>query len=225
VIVISAPLIFPIGHYLGSNYPADSLALDSHVLRVGWRLHRLELPEEFAVWALAHGLPEGSDMAPWTLAATEGAARASGVGNAGPILQDLLAQDLIIEVDPDTDEATEFAQICRLRALHSGTGRLPGPDGAAERWGIGWAGVNPLVNVDAFTYELWKWAPVCNSIWHICEILAKADGGDDPQTPRAMLSRTLPAIQVLVANGAAYLDEAREEWELEPALADQTPPS
>jgi hypothetical protein len=208
-------LIFPVGHYLGANHAAIGAELDSHIVRVGWRLERLDRIEQFAVWALAHGLPEGGDMAPWTRGAAEGAARASGIPHVAATLTELAGLDLIVDVVPETPDAVEFAKSCRVRALLSGVGEIGDDSG---RFGIGWAGAAPVVQVDAFTYEIWKWGPACDSLWHLCEMLSYVapESGD----PDEVLNRTLSSLQILLAHGAAFLDEAREEVELEPSASE-----
>jgi hypothetical protein len=207
------PLILPIGHYLGAYHPSAGAELDSYVVRVGWETYQLSGTEQFGVWALAHGVPEGADTAPWTRSAVYGAARAAGIPGAGPILDDLIGKDLLVEVTPGTAEAVEFARVCRTRSLLIGLGNTPDEP---LRYGIGLAGAKPVVKVPGFTYELWKWGHACDSLWHACQILAQAGQdtapGDPDQTdPERILARCLAAIQVLIAHGGIYLDEARED--------------
>jgi len=222
VVDISSPLIFPIGHYVGGHYPRPDAELDCHVVRIGWETYRIEGDEQFAVWALAHGLPDSADPDPWTRPTLLGAARAAGVPRTDAVLHDLLDKDLVIEVTPGTEEAVEFAQVCRIRALQIGLGNTADD---ITRFAIGLADDHPLVSVPAFTYELWKWGHVCDSLWHACQVFAAATGGgalpgaapsDDAPTveadPERVLAQCLAATQALIAHGAAYLDEAREEY-------------
>jgi len=215
---VTAPLIFPVGHYLGAHHPEAGAEPDANIFRIGWEVYRLAGTDQLGVWALAHGLPEGGDMAPWTRPAVEGAARASGIPGAGPIVDELLGQDLIIEVMPDAAEAVEFARVCRIRGLLTGLGNT---SGEPLLYGIGLTGAKPVVQVPAFTYELWKWGHACDSLWHACQIFARAGRDTDPVDPDQIdpghiLVRCLAAVQVLIAHGAAYLDEAREEWAQQP---------
>lgn len=212
-----APLIFPIGHYLGAHYPSVGAELDFHLLRIGWETYKLSGNEQLGVWALAHGLPEGHEMAPWTRPAVEGAARATGIPGAAHILEELIGKDLVIEASPGTAEAVEFARVCRIRSLLLGLGNT---SEEPLLYGIGLAATKPVVKVPSFTYELWKWGHACDSLWHAVQIFAQAGRntapGDSDQTdPERILTRCLAATQVLVAHGAAYLDEAREEWDQE----------
>ncbi len=219
-----AALIFPLGHYVGAHYPSPGTDLDSHILRIGWEIYKLRGVEQLGVWALAHGLPEGADMAPWTRSAAEGAARAAGIPDAARILEELIGEDLAIEVTPGTDEAVEFAQVCRTRSLLIGFGNTA-PEPLLH--GIGLVGAPPVVKVPSFTYELWKWGHACDSLWHACHIFAKA-GRDvapedpDQSDPERILTRCLIATQVLIAHGAVYLDEAREESAQSESGADES---
>lgn len=206
------PLIVPIGHYVGVHVPRGDTDSLFHVVRIGWEIYKLEDAGQFAVWALGHGLPEpgGDDTAPWTRSALVGAARASGIPNASDALADLIARDLLIEVTPGTAEAVEFAQVCRTRSLLVGIGNtLEEP----HRYAIGPSENAPAARVSGFAYELWKWGHACDSLWHACHVFAAAgDAGDaDQSDPERVLTRCLAAIQVLIAGGAMYLDEARED--------------
>lgn len=196
------PVIFPLGHFLGIDHQSGD---DSYLVRIGWDIYRLGGVPQLTLWALAHGLPEGTDQRPWTRAGAEGAARASGLAGAESIMDDLADRDLVVEIDPDSPDAAEFAQVCRIRALLSGLGESAGAD--PPLFNIGPAGGKALAQVPAFAYELWKWGHACASLWQAGELLA-AGGLVDPaeQVPRC-----LAATQLLLAQGAAYLDEARAE--------------
>lgn len=209
---MAEPLILPIGHYLGAHVSDGEV--DFHVVRIGWETYKLDGNEQFAVWALGHGVPDpdADEPAPWTRSVLEGAARVSRIPDVAATLADLLARDLLIEVTPDTPEAIEFAQVCRTRSLLVGLGNT------AEEpmlYGIG-ASENapPVVQVHTFAYELWTWGHACDSLWHACHVFAAAAGDaadPDQADPKRVLTRCLSAIQLLLANGAIYLDEARED--------------
>lgn len=214
------PLIVPIGHYVGAHVPPGGTESEFHVVRIGWEIYKLEDAGQFAVWALGHGLPEpeGGDTAAWTRSALVGAARTSGIPNVGDALADLIARDLLIEVTPGTPEAVEFARMCRTRSLLVGLGNT-----LEEPWlyAIGASEHAPVVQVSGFAYELWKWGDACDSLWHACHVLAAAGDPDDPDEtdPERVLTRCLAAIQVLLASGAIYLDEAREDALEDPPLS------
>jgi hypothetical protein len=205
-------LIFPIGHFLGAHVPTGAAVPDFHVVRIGWDVYKLTGDEQLAVWALAHGLPDpdGNERSPWTRASLHGAARVAGIPNVNETLAELLEQDLVIEVRPNTPEAVEFAKVCRTRSLLVGLGN------SVEEpllYGVGATEQSPAVRVPGFAYELWRWGHACDSLWHACHVFAAAGDPADPEhtDPERILARCLDALQVLVANGAAYLDEAREE--------------
>ncbi|TDO57304.1 hypothetical protein EV651_11128 [Kribbella sp. VKM Ac-2571] len=196
-------LIFPVGHYLGANHPGEQ-----HIVRIGWQQYELKTGDELAVWALAHGVP-GTAGTPWTRATTEAVALAGGIAEAAAVLDQLLGRDLLVEVEPRTADAAAFARTCRIRSLLVGSGEHPSAPG---RYGLGAVPANPTARVDGFSYELWMWAPACDSLWQACEYFARAEAGADADGVNAepALDRVLPAAQLLLANGAAYLDEARE---------------
>jgi hypothetical protein len=206
------PLIFPIGHYLGASFRAAGADAEFHVVRVGWDVYKLRGNEQLAVWALAHGLPDAGtqDAAPWTRGAVEAAARSGGIRDVAGTMAELLGQDLLIEVRPGTPDAVDFARACRTRSMLIGLGNtLDDP----LHYAIAAFESAPPVRVDAFTYELWKWGHGCDSLWHACHVMTAAGDPADPDQvdPERVLSRCLRSIQVLLANGAVYLDEARED--------------
>jgi hypothetical protein len=207
------PLILPIGHYLGAHIAQPGADADFHIVRVGWETYKLEGNDQPAVWGLAHGLPPtGSDEEPpWTRSAIEGAAHVSGISNVATTLFDLITRDLLIEVTPGTPEAVAFAQAYRTRSLLVGVGNT------AEEpmlYGLGASeSAAPVIQVPMFAYELWSWGHLCDSLWHMCHVLAAAGDPADPDRtdPRRVLTRCLSAIRLLLACGAIYLDEARED--------------
>jgi hypothetical protein len=214
------PLILPIGHYLGAHLPQPGADADIHLVRIGWETHRLEGNDQLAVWALAHGLPtSGSDdEPPWTRSTIEGAARVGGVPNVATTMFDLISRDLLVEVSAGTAEAVAFAQAYRTRSLLVGLGNT------AEEptlYGLGASeSAPPAIKVPLFAYELWTWGHACDSLWHACHVIAAAGDPTDPDRtdPRHVLTRCLSAIRLLLACGAIYLDEARED-----AVEDEPP--
>jgi hypothetical protein len=206
-------LILPIGHYLGARVPQAGAHADVHLVRIGWETYKLEGNDQLAVWALAHGLPTtgGDEEPPWTRSTIEGAARVGGIPNVATTLFDLISRDLLVEVRPGTPEAVAFAQAYRTRSLLVGLGNTAeeptlyalGPSESAP----------PMIKVPIFAYELWTWGHACDSLWHACHVLAAAGDPADPDRtdPRRVLTRCLSAIRLLLACGAIYLDEARED--------------
>lgn len=205
----ASSLIFPIGHYLGARASSADSEPDHHVVRIGWDLYKMDRSAEFGIWALTHGVPDGSESPGWTRPTLAGAARMVGIPDVTASIDSLLERDLIIEVQPDTDEAIEFAQLCRTRSLLLGIGNT---SAEPARYGIGLTAAEPSVRVGALAYEIWKWGHACDSLWHMCHILATAD--PDLGEPKELLARCLPMIQILLAHGAIYLDEAQENPDL-----------
>lgn len=225
---MTSSLIFPIGHYLGAFYPSEGASLDAHIVRVGWRTFKLNAAEQLVVWALSHGLGGGAGMEPWTRTDVEDSARASGIHDASTVLDALIDRELVVEVDPGReDDAIHFAKSFRTRSLLAGLGNAPDDP---LSFGLGIPGDRPTVTVPYLMYELWNWGSACDSLWHACEIFATV-GRLNPDVletfdaePRLVLVRFLHAVQVLVAHGAVYLDEARQGQFTEPlseALAEQ----
>ncbi|MEV6267608.1 hypothetical protein AB0L64_10590 [Kribbella sp. NPDC051936] len=200
---MSSALIFPVGHYLGANHPGEQ-----HIVRIGWQQYELNAGDELAVWALAHGVPGAGD-APWTRSSADAVARAGGIADAAAVIDTLLSRDLLVEIEPGTADALEFARSCRIRSLLVGSGEHPSAPG---RYGLGAVPANPTARVDGFSYELWTWGHACDSLWQTCEYVARAGAGagTDEVNAEPTLDRVLPAVQLLLANGAAYLDESRD---------------
>jgi hypothetical protein len=207
------PLILPIGHYLGAHVPRSGADADFHAVRIGWETYKLEGNGQLAVWALAHGLPTtGSDEEPpWTRSSVEGAARVGGIPNVATTLFDLISRDLLIEVRPGTPEAVAFAQAYRTRSLLVGLGNTADEP---TLYGLGASeSAPPVIKVPILAYELWTWGHACDSLWQTCHVLAAAGDPADPdrRDPQRVLTRCLSAIRLLLACGAIYLDEARED--------------
>jgi hypothetical protein len=210
--------ILPVGHYVGARRPSPDAEPAFHLVRIGWEIYRLDGTDELAVWTLAHGIPDGIDGSPWTRPVVEAAARLLGIPRSGAILDDLLGRELLVQIVPGTARAIEFAQAIRPRALLTGLGTHPDEP---SLYGIGLPGVEPAAAVPGFAYELWKWGHTCDSLWHACQIFAasgRAISADDPEStdpeptdPEQVLDRCLSAIQLLLAHGVIYLDEAREQ--------------
>ncbi len=206
-------LIFPVGHYLGPFYPGAGAELRHHGVRIGTNLYRLDTDQELAVWGFAHGVAgQFGPPTRWTRAAVESAH--GGGAETAATLDRLLERELVVEVMPGTPDAAEFAGDVRLRALLMGTGH------SAQH--PGFYGIGPLPNetavlVPAELFELWEWGPGFDDLWAACELFAAVNrdaGATDasrPAEPAAVLDALLPQLHVLLAAGAAYLDEAAEK--------------
>lgn len=209
----STPLVLPIGHYVGALYPTPGGPLKYHEIRIGWSTFQLT-ESEFHAWALTHGMPEEVTARSWTLDDARELSRRAG-RSTPDAFDEVLRREYAVQVLPGSEESVRFAKDCRLRPLLSGVGNT-----AAQplRYGLGLGGTQMVVTVDVLAYQMWTWAGVCDSLWHACQIYARAaeavpQFGPDDQDPERVLARALSSVQVLLANGAAYLDEARDRDE------------
>ncbi|SHN75397.1 hypothetical protein [Cryptosporangium aurantiacum] len=201
-----APLVFPVGHYLGAVHPGGGAPPSFHVVRAGREAVHLSDEDEVDVWGLAHGLPSAGDGA-WSRAQVLSAAADAGHPDAEPVLDALLERGLVVEVRPGTDDARDFARFYRLRPLLLGLGRPAGEDLDL----IGVPGLVVALRATPRVLEVWEWAHLWPNLWAASEGLAEAGrdtGRTDPSEtePDQVLTVVLGAVQTLVAHGAAYLD-------------------
>jgi hypothetical protein len=204
-------MLFPVGHYLGAFYPGAGAPLSHHCVRIGPDVYRLDSEEEVAVWALAHGLTSQlGGQAPWTRGSVA-AVSPLGAGETAAVVDKLLAREVLVEVAPGTAEAFDFATDVRLRALLRGTGNsLQYP----TQYGIGHV-AEPLVLVPSELLELWTWGPAFDDLWSACTLFANAnressDAATRPTAPDEVLATLMRQMHLLLAAGAAYLDEAAD---------------
>lgn len=205
-----APLVFPVGHYMGPFHPDQNAPIKHHIVRVGWNTPKLPDEAHFNIWALAHGLPTRMDTR-WTRQAIIEAADEAGMAEAAAILDTLAGLGLIAEVIPETGQAREFAGSYRLQSLMIGLGNTP-EDPVLD--GIGWAGLPPVVKVRPRIFHVWQLAHLWPSLWSACEGLAWANAQVPEDTfpeytdPRGVLDLILEALRALIWCSAAYLDVA-----------------
>ncbi len=217
-------LIVSIGHYLGPLHvpkaPTPSMrnARDSapspnsdparvHQVRRGPNID--ELPEsQFIVWALAQGLADKLDGTRWTRAVVEQTVQQAGIDNAAEIVDQLLADEYLVEVDPA--DGHDFALRYQLHPLMLGLGNSP-----EEPWlyGLGF-GDQPVLKVSRAVYSLWEWAHLDGNLWDACETFSDVEqqaGGKDPELtdPQRVLTGLLAGIHHLTSAAAAYVDVAQ----------------
>ena len=205
-----APVVFPVGHYMGPFHPRRHEPPKHHIVRVGWETPKLPDEAHVDIWALAHGLPARVDTVRWTRQAIIDAADDAGMPDAAAILDSLADLGLIAEVIPGTAQAREFAGFYRLQSLLIGLGNSP-EDPVLD--GIGVAGMPPVVKVRPRVFEIWEWAHLWPSVWSACEGLAwvagEADGTHSDQAdPVKVLDVMFEAMRTLISRNAAYLDVA-----------------
>lgn len=205
-----APVVFPIGHYMGPFHPSRNAPARHHIVRVGWETPKLPDEAHVDIWALAHGLPARVDTVRWTRAAIIEAAQDAGMADAEATLDSLADLGLIAEVTPGTEQARTFATSYRLQSLMIGLGNSP-QDPVLD--GIGFAGLPPVVKVRPRVFEIWQWAHLWPTVWAACEGLAwvageAAESSPEAADPEKVLDVVLDAIRTLISRNAAYLDVA-----------------
>ncbi|SCL21507.1 hypothetical protein GA0070616_2320 [Micromonospora nigra] len=207
---MSAPLILPVGRYTGEFHPSVGAPARYHSLSVGRLSVTVEDPQAFAVWAAAHRPVDLPDQ-PWTRAAVVDAARGLGVAAPDRIVAEFLADGLLVEVIPDTDDAVDFARAHRVLPLMVSLGNTPDDP---LRYGIGLFGTEPVLRVPALVHDVWQWGSTGDDLWQVC--LAYADAGARAEVadarehdPRFVLGEVLTALPMLLGVDAACLDEAR----------------
>ncbi len=208
-----APLVFPVGHYMGPFHPGRLAPPKHYIVRVGWDTPKLPDEDHLNIWALAHGLPAQIGSVPWDRHAILAAAKEAEMPNADMILKALLDLGVVAEVTPGTDQAIEFAKAYRMQSLLVGLGNVPND----PLDGIGVPGLPPVVKVRPRVFELWQWGHLWPSLWAACEALAEVarevaaeDGQSGPADgdPEQVLDFALDSLRTLVAHNAAYLDVA-----------------
>lgn len=200
----SDPLILPVGHYVGAYHPTRGAPLAYHTVRIGSRPFRLHTHAELMMWLLAHG-PDREATTPRTRARVLEAAR-SRFPDAEEILDALVAEDVIVEVRPGTEDALGFAMNHRVMPLLFGLWS-DRPDHSVRPLGLG---TRSAVEVDGFGLDLWRFSGQAGDLWEFCETYArKADraaDSDPSATADDLLSRALHQTQALLARHAVYLD-------------------
>ncbi len=200
-----APLVFPVGHYMGPFHPTQGAPAKHHIVRIGWNTPKLRDEAHFNIWALAHGMPSRLGTVPWTRQVLIETATEAEVPAAAEILDSLEALGLIVAVAPGSDGAREFAAAYRVRPLLIGLGNTA-DDQVLD--GIGLPGIPPLLKVRPRIFEIWQWAHLWPSIWAACEGFASVAGQaqDADAEPAAILDFMLEALRTLIAHNAVYLD-------------------
>jgi hypothetical protein len=196
--------VFPVGHYLGPFFPGQGAELDGHRVRLGHEIVSLLSATEFAVWALAHGLPGSVRTARWTRGSVEAAVREQAGADSGGTVADLLRDGVLVEVGTGATDPVVFARRYRFRALLAGLGAS---HERPDRFHIGLTG-QPLATVDGPAFEFWEWAPLHATVWDAWQAAAAVEtalGGAEP-----VVDEALDRLQVLLAAGCGYLDLARD---------------
>jgi len=199
-------LLFPIGHCIGANY--DQPASKDHFfqVRVGPDVIRLD-DDQFAVWGLAHGVPDRPPDQPWTRQTVLTAARRAGIARAGQVLDSLVEDFVLFETTPGTDSAVDFARRHRLIPLMLGLGNT---SEEPRLYSVGLVDL-PVVSMSAMAYDLYEWAHLDSNLWLACQgaaATAARVGIEDALAtdPLLMLDALLGTLHALLSPNAAYLD-------------------
>lgn len=178
--------VLPIGHYVGVRHPEGL-----HHVRLGTQ-HQTMTEDEFGVWVLAH-----SEDPKWTVEDVLSLAAKADLPDAAAAVARLTAAGLLVsEADP-----VDFAHRYRLRSLMVGLGNTPEQP---DVYALGFPGLPPAALVDEGSYELWQWAALTPSLWHTCEVRAKATA--DSVSATDLVPDVLAELRPLLANSCAYLD-------------------
>ena len=198
--------LFPVGHY-GGLRPTTS-GDEQHVVRVGWRLHRLTA-DGFGVWVLAHGSAEVG-KGPWTREHVLEMAETADLPAAGIHVDDLIARGLLAPVPTvaqDPAAAVSFARSYRMQSLVVGMGNSPEQP---RRHAVGVPGLGVVAMLDPDSYELWQWGGLAPTLWHSCEVRASVVtgmGGAGLDATSA-LEQILGDLRRLLVHQCVYLDVA-----------------
>ena len=202
----SAKLLFPIGHCMGVFH--NSVEPDDHYtqVRVGPVIHQLS-DEQFAIWGLAHALPDRPLDELWSRASVLTAARRAGIGRPDEVLDSLLEDGLLAETTPNGDSAIDFGRRYRMVPLMLGLGNTAEEPGI---YSIGLVGM-PIVQLSATAYDLYEWAHLDPNLWVACEGAAATAlrvGIDDPLAtdPVRTLEALLETLHIMLSHNAICLD-------------------
>ncbi|TCC04245.1 hypothetical protein [Kribbella soli] len=183
-------LMFPIGQCLGVHLTG---AAESHVQQVRLGSEIVELTvEEFAVWALAHGLTD--DRSPWERSRIVALLDDSEITNGAVLIDRLLTRNLLAEVD--LDSPADFAAGHRLLPLQLGLGNT------SEIPTMFRSGTTELAltGMTRTLYDLWLWGHLSPNLLIACK------------EHEADLTAVLTALHSLLGPNAACLDLAVQEY-------------
>jgi hypothetical protein len=183
-------LMFPIGQCLGTHFTG---AAERHVhqVRLGSEIVELSV-DEFAVWALAHGLTD--DSSAWERNRVVALLADSEITNSAILIDSLLSRNLLGEVD--LDNPADFAAGHRLLPLHLGLGNT------SESPAMFRSGTTELAlaGMTRTLYDLWLWGHLSPNLLIAC----KEHGAE--------LTAVLTALHSLLGTNAACLDLAVQEF-------------
>lgn len=198
-----AELLLPVGHSLGLG------GQGAVEVRLGAAVEELAL-EEFSVWALAHGDPDGSPSAapaPWGAHGVLAAAQRAGLADAADHLEALERRGLLARATPGEASARALAHRVRLLPLAVGLGNTAA---RPQVYGTGRAGELHAVG-SSTTYDLFTWAHMETDLWEACvasAAVAGRAGATDPGLvdPDELLTGLLTTLHPMLLTGVVCLD-------------------
>src|SRR5688572_29259751 len=139
------PLAVPIGQQ-GGGFRRDDGGAWRFVVRRGRRAETLTAAQHL-MWVCAHGSTERVAETAWTRQAVFTLAGELGVPDADRAYADLLARQLVVEVQPDESSRVDFASAHQMVPLTYSLGNTPEEPGW---YGLGfppepWVAVPPLM--------------------------------------------------------------------------------
>jgi hypothetical protein len=201
-------LLIPVGHDLGVLHTGGGPEQRRQQVRVGAEVAELE-DREYAVWLLAHGVDDRDRPTRGSLVERAGRLGLE-VGQVGEVVERFLRDGLLVAVDPDGDDAVEFARRHQLFPLLLGLG--PDPD---QPWMQNVGLLNqPVVQVSVAVYDVLLWAQLAPELWSGCQDAAQVAlqagvSAAEETEPRNVLSGVLGQAHGLLAVRAAYFDRRR----------------
>lgn len=197
-------LVMPVGHHLGASFDrAGDSAPGSWDIRIGPNAFQLDSPA-YQVWTAAHG--DGTANPAWDRAAVERTAAAKGVAEPDRVVDNLLAAELLVEIDPTGESGERFAALHQVEPTGFGLGNTPDEPGL---YTIGVPG-EVWAAVDYRVYNMWAFSHLYPSLRDACLAMAterRAAGlsGQDVD-PKALLTGFLGSVPMLVATHCAFVD-------------------
>jgi hypothetical protein len=205
------PLIFPVGHYCGSQYPKAGGPPKYRSLRIGRLWINLKTEDAFAVWAAAHRPTDVADE-PWTRARVLDVARNRlGADEPEQAMEGFFETGVLVEVTPGTPDAVDFAKHHRVLPLMVSLGNTPED---LDAYGVGLFGLPPVITVPRLVEFFLRWSPYAQNLWEVCREYAAAktkNGVTDPaeRDPKTALDTFLRSLHTLLGPNAACIDEAQ----------------
>jgi hypothetical protein len=206
---MAAPFLFPVGQDLGPVFTnPDATMPERYDIRISDGVVMLEAPE-YQLWWLAHSTPDlVKANNGWDRSQVESYAAHYNIANAGDAIDQLVADQVLAQVDSEEDAIRAFALEHRIFPLQRSLGNT-----AAEPFTYK-LGMTPeaAVSVDIDVFQLWTFGHQSESLYHAAVTLAKqrADNEEMPDemipTAEELTEDFVLALPGLLASQVLYLD-------------------